>query len=131
MLYDAIVTPYQKVLQEKAVTEAVRTRMLNVKTALIRYNNTNKKFPSSLDSLVLYVQTDSATVALSDSIFAEKPPYTFNIDSLIYSPRTGERFFYQLNDTLRPAIYMLKDPNSDDVIGDTLKTTSLNAASWQ
>jgi hypothetical protein len=132
LLYDSITTPYEKVKQQQAMTEAVRTRMSNVRTALNRFKSANEnKFPANLDSLMLFVKTDSATVALSDSLFKEMPPFVFNVDSLLYSPRTGNRFYYALNDTIRPNIYLLKDPDSNDVIGDTLRTTSLNAASWE
>lgn len=130
-LYDSIVTPYKKVLEQQAMTEAVRTRMSNVRTALNRYKNENKKFPVSLDSLVYFIKTDSATVAVADSLFQEKAPYEYNPDSFVVSQRTGKPFFYQVNDTLRPPIYLLKDPDSNDAIGDTLRTTSLNAASWE
>lgn len=131
LLYDSITTPYKEVLRKEAMTEAVRARMSNVRTALNRYKNDKKGFPATLDSLLLYVKTDSATVSLSDSLFQEKAPYRFSPDSLILSPRTGKRFFYALNDTIRPNIYLLKDPDTEDSIGDTLRTTSLNAASWE
>lgn len=130
-LYDSIVTPYKEVLRKEAMTEAVRQRMSNVRLALNRYKNDNSKFPVSLDSLVYYVKTDSLTAALADSLFKEKKPYEFNPDSMIVSQRTGKRFFYAVNDTIRPPIYLLKDPDSNDAIGDTLKTTSLNAATWE
>jgi hypothetical protein len=132
LLYDSITTPYEKVKQQQALTEAVRNRMTNVRTALNRYKLANEnKFPANLDSLMLFVRTDSATVAMSDSLFMENKLFVFNIDSLIFSPRDGSRFYYSLNDTIRPNIYLLKDINSKDVIGDTLRTTSLNAASWE
>lgn len=132
VLYDAIVSPYQKVQQMKEVTEQVRQRMSNVRDALIKYQNANdNKFPEDLDVLVDFVKADSMMMAKADSLFPERPPLEFNIDSFIMSPRTGNRFFYVLVDTIRPNIYMLKDPDSDDVIGDTTKTTLLNAASWE
>ena len=130
-LYDSIVTPYKEVLRKEAMTEAVRQRMSNVRLALNRYKNDNSKFPVSLDSLVHYVKTDSLTAALADSLFKENKPYEFIPDSMIVSQRTGKRFIYAVNDTIRPPIYLLKDPDTNDVIGDTLKTTSLNAASWE
>lgn len=130
-LYDSITTPYKEVLRKEAMTEAVRKRMTNVRTALNRYKNDMDGFPANLDSLLLYVKTDSVTISIADSLFMENAPYTYSPDSLILSPRTGKRFFYALNDTIRPNIYLLKDPDSKDSIGDTLRTTSLNAASWE
>ena len=68
-----------------------------------------------------------ASVA-GDSLFGPG----FNPDSLLFSPRTGDRFVYALNDTGRVAIYLLKDPNTEDQIGSAVPdVTQLNAASWE
>jgi hypothetical protein len=66
----------------------------------------------------------------ADSLFAFLPPDTFNADQLIVSPRTGASFTYTLNDTLRPNVYLLEDPDSEDQIGDLRRTTMLNAPNW-
>ena len=77
---------------------------------------------------MIWLKTDSLTVANLDSLFGA----SFNPDSLYYSPRTGNAFLYALNDTGRVAIYLLKDPDSDDQIGaETPDVTQLNAASWE
>ena len=73
-------------------------------------------------------------VAQRDSLFKDDPEsgYTFKLDSLLYSPRAPhKRFEYTLNDTSRPPIYLLKDPDSDDKIGSLEKATLLNAPSWK
>lgn len=130
-LYHSIVDPYQEVIQREKITERVRTRLSNTRDALVRYEARKDEFPSSLDTLIHWVKTDSAMQSVADTLFKDPWKKEFNADSMIYSPRTGERFTYILNDTLRPSIYLLKDPNSKDRIGDTLKTTLLNAASWE
>jgi hypothetical protein len=35
-----------------------------------------------------------------------------------------------LNDTIRPQLYLLVNPGTDDRIGDLQRTTLLNAPSW-
>ena len=72
-------------------------------------------------------------IANGDSLFAPiEPNKSYNPDSLIYSPRPPhKKFEYTLNDTLRPAIYLLEDPDTEDRIGSLENTTELNAASWE
>ncbi len=134
LLYRSIHDPYQQVLEEEQMTERVRHRMELVRDVLREYDTRYDHFPPTeggLDSLVTFLQTDSVMVAQGDSLFSFMPPSTYNPDSLILSPRPPHnRFEYTLNDTLRPQIYLLEDPDSDDHIGDLTNTTDLNAASW-
>jgi len=90
--------------------------------------NEIKRERATLDSLMIFAKGNDFLRAKSDSLFGNG----FNLDSLTYSPRTGKRFGYALNDTSRVKIYELKDPDSDDVIG-TLEPdiTQVNAASWE
>lgn len=132
LLYDSIVTPYQEVIQKEQMREKVRARMGNVRDALIRYKQEQETFPDSLDQLVTFLEKDSLVQVQGDSLFTDPAMEGFNPDSIIISPRPPhKRFTYILNDTLRPNIYMLKDPDTDDRIGDTLKTTMLNAGTWE
>lgn len=126
-LYDSITAPWAAVEQERAITAETRAQMDRVRTALIGHERAEDRFPGTLDSLIIWVKTDSATVADWDSLFGVNP------DSLYYSPRTGKPFLYTLNDTGRVAIYLLKDPDSDDQIGSTNPDdiTALNASSWE
>lgn len=134
-LYHAIVDPYQKVIDRQEMTERVRNRMTTVRDALNRYKQRKNHYPPTkggLDSLVNFVKTDSLMKLEADTLFKFTPPAQYSPDSLVYSPRPPhQKFEYALNDTLRPQIYLLKDPATDDHIGDTLKTTLLNAASWK
>jgi len=86
------------------------------------------RFITSLDSLQMWITQDSLMAAKRDSIFGSG----FMADSLIYSPRTGKKFVYTVNDTSAVVTYLLEDPDSDDYIG-TLSgdVTQLNAASWE
>lgn len=134
-LYHAIVDPYQEVIEREQMRERVRHQMSNVRDALVQYNNRKGEFPPTeggLDSLVQFLKTDSIMVARGDSLFQPLPPDSYNPDSLIYSPRPPhKRFNYALNDTLRPNIYLLEDPDTDDRIGSLEQTTMLNAGSWE
>lgn len=131
-LYDSITSPYAKEQARKEMTQRVRNRLESVKNALIYYQNKNEnKFPKEIDSLVSFLKGDSMSVALGDSLYGVSFIGTdFNFDSLVYSPRTSKKFEYALNDTIRPNIYLLKDPDTDDRIGSLERTTSLNAPSW-
>ncbi|MDZ7717376.1 MAG: hypothetical protein U5K72_00980 [Balneolaceae bacterium] len=133
-LYRSIVEPYQAVIEEEQMVERERHRMERVRDALVQYNNRKGNFPpsdSGLDSLVQFLKTDSLMQARGDSLFTFMEPSTYNPDSIIYSPRPPHvRFEYELNDTLRPEIYLLENPNSEDAIGSLERTTLLNAPNW-
>ena len=127
-LYVSITEPYNEVERAKAITESTRDRMELVRTSLITYEREEDAFPGTLDSLVMWVRSDSFMVANRDSLLG----VNLTLDSLIYSPRSGKPFVYSVNDTGRVAIYLLKDPDSEDYIGSELPdVTQLNAASWE
>lgn len=133
-LYRSIVDPYQVVLEEEEMVERERHRMGLVRDVLIQYRTRRGNFPPTeggLDSLVTFLKTDSLMVLISDSTYLERPPSVFNPDSLTYSPRPPHnRFIYTVNDTLRPPMYLLENPDTDDRIGDLSRTTLLNVPSW-
>ena len=132
-LYDSIVTPYQTVERRKAETQQVRTRLLSVKDALVQYASKYGHFPPTeggLDSVVNYLKTDSMMIAMGDTLFRQQPPLVYNPDSIVYSPRTGAKFNYTVNDTIRPPLYLLEDPDTDDAVGSLSRTTMRNAPNW-
>ncbi|MEX0927779.1 MAG: hypothetical protein WDZ53_00135 [Balneolales bacterium] len=129
-LYDTIRGSYQEVLEIREVTEQTRQRMVNVRDALIAYERENEDFPENLDSLVEFLKTNEQMRNQGPELFQERAPLTYNPDSIIFSPRSGERFNYTLVDTIRPNIYLLQDPDTEDRIGDLERTTLLNATSW-
>jgi hypothetical protein len=131
VLFDSIYTPYQKVVEQRKEQAMVRDRMEAIRDALIAYQRSNEKFPATLDELVEYLKTDSLMVARGDSMFNRPRSLPYNADLFTFSTRpSGARFNYALNDTLRPNIYLLSDPDSDDRIGSLERTTLLNASSW-
>lgn len=133
-LYRSIVDPYQEVLEEEVMVERERHRMLLVRDALVQYRNRRGNFPPTdggLDSLVQFVKNDDFISEQADSLFAFMPPSEYNPDSLVYSPRPPHtRFEYTLNDTIRPQLYLLTNPGTDDRVGDLERTTLLNAPNW-
>lgn len=133
-LYYSIVTPYQEVIEREAMTDQVRARMNTIKDVLIQYDVRNGKFPPAeggLDSVVMFVQTDSMMMSMSDSLLSFQGN-TYSATDLIYSPRDQQRFLYSVNDTIRPPLYLLEDPSEDydDAIGSLSRTTMRNAPNW-
>ena len=133
-LYRSLTDPYDRVLEEREMVERERYRMEVVRDVLVQYKNRKGDFPPTeggLDSLISFLKTDSLMTARGDSLFAFMEPATYNPDSLVFSPRPPHvRFEYTLNDTIRPQLYLLENPNSEDVIGDLERTTLLNAPNW-
>lgn len=133
-LYRSVVDPYQAVLEEERMVERERHQMEQVRDALVQYRERRGNFPPTdggLDSLIAFLKNDSLAVANGDSMFAPLPPSTYDPDSIVFSPRPPHnRFEYALNDTMRPQIYLLENPGSDDRIGDLERTNLLNAPNW-
>jgi hypothetical protein len=134
LLYDSIVTPYKVVEEQKAETERVRTRMLTLKDAIVNYEARYGHFPPTdggLDSVVTYLSTDSLMISMGDSLFRQMPPLQYSPESVVVSPRdTSLRFLYTRNDTIRPPLYLLEDPMTDDAVGSLSRTTMRNAPNW-
>ncbi|MCG2589627.1 hypothetical protein [Rhodohalobacter sulfatireducens] len=133
-LYRSLVEPYQRVIEEEQMVERERHRMELVRDVLVQYERRRGNFPPTdggLDSLVSFLKTDSLMTARGDSMFTFMEPATYNPDSIVYSPRPPHpRFEYTLNDTIRPTLYLLENPNSEDAIGSLDRTTLRNAPNW-
>lgn len=127
-LYLSITEPYKIIERQKVVTEMTRDRMDKVRMVAIQYESQHERFPSTIDSLVIFAKMDSLFQTRRDSLLGAE----LNVDSLIYSPRTGKMFTYTAVDTSRVKTYLLEDPDSDDKIGTLLSDVTLvNAASWE
>ncbi|MBO6575741.1 MAG: hypothetical protein JJ896_12125 [Rhodothermales bacterium] len=127
-LYVSITEPYEAVERQQEITQDTRGRMIQVRTALTNYRSENGRYPYSLDSLQMYIRQDSILSVKGDSVFGPG----FDVDSLIFSPRTGNAFEYAINDTSQVLIYLLKDPDTNDQIGSLIPdVTLLNAANWE
>ncbi len=127
-LYLSITEPYKAIERQQELTDMTRERMDQVRQVAIQYESQYERFPSTIDSLLLYAKMDSVFTMKRDSVLGME----LNVDSLIYSPRTGKMFSYTANDTSRVKTYLLEDPDSDDSIGTLMSdVTLLNAASWE
>ena len=132
VLYFVTIVPAQRAAAAERETDLTRERMSDVRTALIAYRDSMDTYPSTLDSLVLFVRTDSsflAEVAEQEERLQDARP-----DSLAFSPRTGNRFLYEVvSDTTGVEIYWLSDPDVEgDSIGARDPNPALrNAASWE
>jgi type II secretory pathway pseudopilin PulG len=133
VLFRTIREPQQQFVQQQEQTRQVRERMTHLRTALTVHERRFNRYPVTLDSLVQFVRTDSIMVARRDSVFNLQPNQTLVVDSLPFSPRTGNRFIYEVNqDTTETRIYMLRDPDSNDQIGDTTPDPlRRNVATWE
>ena len=133
-LYRSITDPYQAVLDEREMVERERHRMEVARDAIVQYNRRLGNYPPTeggLDSLVAFLKEDSLMVADGEELFEFRAPSSYDPDSVVFSPRPPHnRFEYTLNDTIRPRLYLLENPGSDDKIGDLERTTLLNAPNW-
>jgi len=127
-LYLSITEPYDRIERRQEITEQTRARMSHIRTALVDYERDSAAYPDSLNILLQHVRNDSLLSTRQDSVFGGP----VNLDSLFYSPRSGNRFLYTVSDTGRVETYLLEDPDTDDKIG-TLSgdPTRANAASWE
>ncbi|MFB6098156.1 MAG: hypothetical protein ABEK84_03400 [Salinibacter sp.] len=127
-LYQSITEPYDRIERRKRLTKLTRARMSHIRTALIDYERDSASYPDSLNLLLQHIRRDSVLSTKQDSVFGTN----INLDSLLYSPRTGKRFQYTVSDTGRVETYLLQDPDTDDHIGTlTGDPTQANAASWE
>lgn len=133
LLYVTVV-PAREAAAAERETALVRERMDDVRTALIAYRDSMQTYPSTLDSLVLFARTDSLTQARLAA--REERLATASVDSLVYSPRSGQPFRYEVvSDTTGLEIYWLAeevDGVFTDSIGARIASPGLrNAASWE
>jgi hypothetical protein len=127
-LYRSITEPYDRIERQRQLTEQTRERMGYLRTALVDFERDSSRFPDSLEVLMRHLRRDTLIQTRPDSVFGGP----VNLDSLFYSPRTGNQFQYAVSDTGRVETYLLEDPDSDDKIG-TLSgdPTETNVASWE
>lgn len=127
-LYNTITGPWKEVQAKQAETQQVRSRLMAVNDAIRYYNEQQGRYPQSLDSLVIFLRNDTFFQENVDSLLRNRQ---FDADQFINSPRTGNRFEYALNDTVRPQLYLIEDPDSEDHVGTLSKVTDRGAPSWR
>ena len=127
-LYTSITGPWKEVQEERRVTEQVRNHMTAINNAIRYHNEQRGRFPANTDSLIIFLETDSLFQADPNEILRNR---NVNLGNLLRSPRTGSVFTYALNDTVRPPLYLLEDPDTDDRIGTLTRVTDRGASSWR
>ncbi len=127
-LYVSITGPWQEVQEERRVTEQVRSHMSAINNTIRFYNERHGNFPTNMDSLIVFLSTDSLFQAESENILQNR---NVDLDNFLISPRTGNMFTYALNDTVRPPLYIIEDPDTDDHIGTLTRVTDRGAPSWR
>ena len=127
-----IVTPAQRAAEAQALSDISRQRLSDVRDALTAWRTVHTAYPATLDSVAIFARTDSAFQAqlLTD----EGRTSDFNVDSMLVSPRSGQRFQYAVvSDSTGLEIYWLGDPDvPGDSIGARIASPAYrNAASWE
>ncbi len=127
-LYHTITGPWKEVQAERQQTEQVRQNLLAINDAVRYYNDQRNRYPQSLDSLIVFLNNDNFFLANTDSLLRNRG---FDRNTFLNSPRTGNRFEYALNDTVRPQLYKISDPDTDDHVGTLERVTDRGAPSWR
>ena len=127
-----IVTPAQRAAEAQALTDLSRQRMSDVRHALASWRTVHDNYPSTLDSVAIFARTDSAFQAQLTT--EEGRTSGFNADSMLVSPRSGDRFQYAVvSDSTGLEIFWLGNPDVPaDSIGARIASPAYrNAASWE
>lgn len=137
MLYVSITAPFEEVAIMQKERQEVRGQMVKVRDALVLHDRVVGRFPSTLDSLMIFLRTNNQISRAyevdrvhilrgRDTVISQDR----RIEFIMYSPRSNSPFQYSLNDTIRPQLYLLEDPDSQDHIGSLERTNLRNATSW-
>ncbi|MEE9225852.1 MAG: hypothetical protein V3U68_06640 [Bacteroidota bacterium] len=126
-----IYEPYAYMKQESAFKLESRLRMVNIRQAELLYLNRNGRYSSNLDSLILFIKTDTAIAARMDSIFKPLSDGTFNPEFLKYTPKSHRSYNIQVDDTSAVKKYFLEDPDGYGTIGSLDDEKKVNKASWE
>lgn len=128
VLYESITAPYAEIEREQQLTEDTRERMSALRDVIIDYERSEGAFPDSIEVILGYIEENEELREEFSARFGDD----FEIDSLLYSPRSGDLFEYAMQDTAEASTYRLDDPDTDDHIGTlTGDITQTNAASWE
>ncbi len=136
LLYQSIRGPQVAFEREQALNQLTQERMGFIRDGMRGYEFQYDRYPSTLDSLLMAIRSDSFMVAKRDSIFGLEEGMTLDLDSLLYSSRGGDRFNLSVvrDDSTGVTVYLLEDPNSDNFVGTDNPDRAagmLNAASWE
>ncbi len=153
--------PKEKLDNENYWTQESHLRMNNIRQAEILWKNKFKKFTDNLDSLILFIKTDSTVLAKINGYdsLSMKPTNPFDtltngrldFDSLFYSPKSHKFFILKVDTTVKTdstfdhrgrfrgidttiiigSKYYLASPDGYGTIGDLERDALINTASWE
>ncbi|HIG74004.1 MAG TPA: hypothetical protein EYQ24_05355 [Bacteroidetes bacterium] len=138
-LYRSITEPYQEKLELERQTQIGRERLDDVRSALIAYRDVYDTYPSTLDSLSIFVAQDTAFTPPELEEELGRITEFSGANDLQVSARNGEALNYQVvqetDSTGAPTgveIYWLQDPGAPgDSIGARDPNPSFrNRESW-
>ncbi|MEM6326758.1 MAG: hypothetical protein AAF791_06515 [Bacteroidota bacterium] len=139
VLYWSITAPYQEQLERERETAIGRERLDDVRSALISFRDAYNDYPSTLDSLVTFVETDSAWAPPDfEDEETRLSPFS-STDSLQISARNGAPLNYevvqQTDSTGTPTgvkIYWLQDPAApgESIGSRDANPSNRNRESW-
>jgi hypothetical protein len=157
----AIIDPKDAVERANFFKNESRLRMKNLKEAEILWQKKHGTFTASLDSLVTFVKTDPLVDSVMNAYdsLSHRPanpfvPLTsgkFTPDSLIYSPRSHQRYTLEVDSTVSADtvvnragkivridstltmgnLYYIEDPDGYGSVGSTTDQALKNTSSWE
>ncbi len=157
----AILDPREEIDTENYYKKETRLRMANLKEAQILWDKKYGSFTNSLDKLIEFVNTDKFVDSIMNAIdprtnrssnpFNKLTTGEFTPDSLLYSPKTHQRFIMKIDSsvvkdtvvtprgkflrvetkTVIGKKYYIEDPNGYGTIGSLDNDALKNTASWE
>jgi len=130
VLYYIITAPWSEKLKVDALKMQSRVKMTKIRSGELVFIESNNRYSSSLRELVDWLKADPTVAAKKDSIFNLKGAQ-LNLDSLIYSPVTGEVYKYQSSDSSTVKKYYLECPGGSGSIGSMVDDDKVNKSTWE
>ncbi len=131
VLVYVIYDPYQYMVQDEAFRKESRARMMNLRSAELRFIEVNAYYTGSLDSLLDFIRTDSLLVANRDSVFTKLSHGAFSIDSLGFSPRSHSPYKLSVDNSTAIKKYFLECADRYGSIGSLTDDSRINKGSWE
>ncbi|HOI30362.1 MAG TPA: hypothetical protein PLZ15_11460 [Melioribacteraceae bacterium] len=157
----AYLDPNEVIEQEKYFKQESRLRMSNLRAAERLWQDKFGKFTDNMDSLITFIKTDAGVKKVMEGVdtvtkkstnpFVNLSSGLFTPDSLLFSPKSGQKFLLQVDtsevaDTVidrRGRIlkidrmrtigqrYFISCPDGFGTIGDLRSDAMKNTASWE
>jgi len=123
--------PYVLLKEEEAYKKESRLRMTNIRTGQLQHIGAYGRYATDLESLILFLKTDSLVIAKMDSLFKPLSGGIFVPESLVYAPKSHQRYMLEVDDTSTVKKYFLQCPDGYGSIGSLTDDSRINKASWE